>query len=203
MAKEKQDIVYNLKYLPVPDLQSPVNVSRIRKILEERSLKAESVRSHQSRDEKDLIENVGYFNANHFRQKNDKKSETNSSFGKYKLQTLNFRSGPEEYTKQKPSAVKFFNGNFPHSTKQQNTSNQFISTKLEMQSVIEPGAKFVRSPRDNRTNIANYSKNQAREVKQTEQKYFLKAVRKSGESMHSGNSYFSSPGYRVNASSLY
>ena len=64
--------------------------------------------------------------------------------------------------------------------------------------MIEPGAKFVRSPRSIR-NTAAFNKT---EVKQPQLKQFFQA-RKSKDSSYSSVSNYSTPLYRPNLSSLY
>ena len=56
MGRPKEEVNYNMKYIPLTTEPSPVNLTKIRKILEEKSHKGSSVASSRARDERDLID---------------------------------------------------------------------------------------------------------------------------------------------------
>ena len=143
-----------MKYIPFATEPSPVNITKIRKIFEEKSQKGSSVGSSRARGEKDPRDHAAYFTGIQTQAKREvypsKKIDqayVNQIKGQFQP-----RPAQEQLSNQK-SKYLYNKYNFSNTTKHQNTPQQHFIKPLEMQSVTESRTRFSRTPKGNATNI--------------------------------------------------
>lgn len=125
-----------MKYIPIPAEQSPVNLTKIRKILEEKSQKGSSIGSSRARDERDIPSYGPHVNGiktetkqGVYPQKKIDQAYVNHLKGQFQT-----RPTQEPQTSQKSKDLYNKYG-FSNTTKHQNTPQGYVTKQLEMQSV--------------------------------------------------------------------